>query len=75
MKVLVSYVDFHWGNHQGGEGKSFQFQVTIDVPPEIFAAALVDYIKCQVLSEAKKSRPFDQSADDRGFAIQRMELV
>lgn len=60
MKVKVLYIDFHWNNHQGGDGTSFEMSVVIDIPASILAGEIKQFIADSVQEAARSARPFTQ---------------
>jgi hypothetical protein len=72
MKVLVYYVDFHWDNHQGGSGKSFEMRYTLDIPGYVMVESLRDYITNSLSEHVAKQRPFRQH---EAASITRIEIV
>jgi len=61
MKALVNYIDFHWDNHQGGSGKSFELTTIIDLPHELMAGMVREYIETKLHEVVREQRPFSQS--------------
>jgi hypothetical protein len=72
VKAIVYYVDFHWDNHQGGSGKSFEFTLSIDVPENLLAVDLFEFIHKRIAERVKEDRPFQQGGR---YSIQRVEIV
>jgi hypothetical protein len=62
MTVSVKYLDFHWDNHQGGSGKSFEFKVTVVIPDDLPAKDVVEHIRQEVIKHASHARPFNQNS-------------
>lgn len=61
MKVLVHYIDFHWDNHQGGSGKSFELQCFVECPAEITAGGVDEFVAKKVLQRCGAQRTFQQN--------------
>ena len=70
MKVLVNYVDFHPDNYQGGSGKSFEFEVMIEIKEP--CTDVWDEIHSQLKLIVKRQRPFEQGSI---YAIQKVTLL
>lgn len=79
MKVIIKYVDYHWDNHQGGSGKSFELRFIYDVPSEMRAADIIDRATKALLEHVKEVRPYQQKYlpddNDSPFSIQSMEII
>jgi hypothetical protein len=73
MKLIVKYVDFHWDNHQGGSGKSFEFCLTADVPEGLLAVDIFDFIHRKVEEKVQRERLFAQQTGK--YSIQSVEIV
>lgn len=74
MNILVKYIDFHSDNHQGGSGKSFEFQVVVVVPDDLKVSDVRAYIETTVEESAKSRRPF-QCKYDPSPTITKMEIL
>lgn len=60
MRVLIYYIDFHWDNHQGGSGKSFEMRFSLDIPAETTAAEFKNYVVRNLENHIAEQRPFQQ---------------
>ena len=72
MVVKISYVDFHWDNHQGASGKSFEFSFCLNIPDDLKACDMWEFIHEKLKEKTQKERPF-QSKDR--YSIQKVELL
>lgn len=72
MKALVSYVDFHWDNHQGGSGKSFELTCSIEIPDDLIASDFFEYVHKTIGEKVKRERPFEQNEK---YSIQKIQVV
>jgi len=72
MKALVYYIDFHWDNHQGGSGKSFNMRATFDLPVDLCVMQLRAHIEKKLSEHITKQRPFSQK---EAASIIRIELI
>ena len=70
MKLLVNYVDFHPDNHQGGSGKSFEFEVMIEIKEP--CTDVWDEIHAKISQIAEKQRPFSKYGT---YSIQKVTLL
>lgn len=77
MTVLVYYIDFHWDNHQGGSGKSFESQISFKVPEDLMAHEIKEWIDTQLYGHCQSIRPFNQSIHGyrKEHHIQRIEIL
>jgi hypothetical protein len=72
MKAVVTFVDFHWDNHQGGSGKSFEFSLSLDIPDRQTADQFWDFVHGRLAEKVQRERPFKQ---DNKYSIQYVEIV
>lgn len=72
MKVIVTYIDFHWDNYQGGSGKSFILKFIYDAPGELRCADLTDRIQRALDDHVNSVRPFSQN---NKYDIVQMEII
>ena len=72
MKVIISYVSFYWDNYQGGSGKSFELSMSLDIPDNMTACNIWEYIHERLLLKVKNERPFQQHEK---YSIQKVEIV
>jgi hypothetical protein len=72
IKIIIYYIDFHWDNHQGGSGKSFEMRFVYEAPVNMFLRDLKDRACIALSDHVKNSRPFQQ---DNQYSIQRMEIL
>lgn len=71
MKAVVKFVDYHWDNHQGGSGKSFELTLSVDVPDDLKASEFSEFIHKHLQAKVGRERPYQQ---DNKYSIQRIEL-
>ncbi len=71
-KALVSYIDFHWDNHQGGSGTSVEGQCIIEFPADLKASNLPEYVTATLKIELQRTRPFLQGSVP---TIKKIELL
>lgn len=72
MKIVVTYIDFHWDNYQGARGKLFELNCSFDVPDTLKAVDIFEYVHQQLENKVKTQRPFPQN---NKYCIQRVELI
>ena len=72
MKLLVNYVDFHPDNHQGGSGKSFEFEVMIEIKEP--CSDVWDEIHGELKPIVERQRPF-QVGGVNNYVIQKVTLL
>lgn len=73
MTLLVTYIDHHWDNHQGGSGKSFEFNVTLNIPESTPAVEVWSVIHEKLGHLTKRNRPYEQMTSK--YIITRVELL
>lgn len=63
MTLLVTYLDFHWDNYQGGSGKSFQFNFSFQIEDATPASEIWEVVHKKISEHSNKSRPFNQKGE------------
>lgn len=74
MRVLVNYVDFHSDNYQGASGKSFEFKTLIEVPRDVLAENVKDFVLEELDKITRAQRPFTVQHESK-FVVQSMEIL
>lgn len=75
MTVLVSYVDFHADNHQGGSGRLFAFRKAVVIPDDMPASQIEEYVTKVIREIAEHDRQFNGVNVSGPVAIQGIEII
>lgn len=72
MKALIHYVDFYWDNYQGGSGKYYELFYSLDIPEDMCAGNIFEFIHKKLEEKVLKERPFNTG---KSPIILRIEIV
>lgn len=61
MKALVTYIDFHWDNYQGGSGKTVETSISVEISETLTVGDVFEFIHKTVRAHCERYRPFEQT--------------
>jgi hypothetical protein len=73
VTLLITYIDFHWDNYQGGSGKSYTLNIKTEIPDNVLVGGLWSLVHEKVKAHSEKSRPFHQK--DQRYVITKVEMI